>query len=96
MENKSINQIPKSQGHNMSVEIISQERQKLSQEIKSKILKAFFKERRQWKKDGQPKENLEGDFTLVVCEKICLGTPEDMISIPIEAEGDDGGYLHVY
>ncbi|MDE1816802.1 MAG: hypothetical protein KGI11_09640 [Thaumarchaeota archaeon] len=96
MQNTNANQIPKAEGKNISVRIVSQERQRLSSEMKSKILKAFFIERKQWKNEGQPKENLEGVFQLTVCEKIKMGTKDDIISIPIDHEGEDGGYLHVY
>lgn len=92
-------QIPDTEGKNISVRISSQEKQKLSKEIKSKILKAFFKEYKTW--NGQQQENLAGTYKLTVCEKVEIGKRDEHIAIPIEHENtdgecNDGGYLEVF
>jgi hypothetical protein len=58
------------------------------------IEKEFQKQFKIWKREGQ--ENLEGSYSLGVCEKVEVGKKTDYVSIPISHEGEDGGYLHVY
>jgi hypothetical protein len=62
--------------------------------MKRIIHEAFREEYQTWKDQGQ--KNLTGQYTLTVCENVELGKDDEYISIPIEKDGTDGGYLHVY
>jgi len=77
----------------MTTTIISLVNQKLSEKIQSMISAEFRKSYKEWKKDGQ--ENLRGEYILSICEQIEYNK-KGCVSIPIEKDGVDGGYLEVY
>ena len=46
-----------------------------------------------WKNEGQ---KLPIELVLTLCEEIEEGEEDEYVSLPIDADGSDGGYLHVY
>lgn len=76
------------------VRIVSAVGQKITPDMKRAIHDAFREEYKTWKESGQ--KNLTGQYTLTVCEAIQRATDDEYVSIPIEKDGSDGGYLHVY
>ena len=79
---------------NVNLFIISNTKQDLKNEIIEKIITEFQTEYESW--ENQKQECIHGDYTLAVCENVELAEDTEYISIPIDFDGLDGGYLHVY
>ena len=79
---------------NVNLFIISNTKQDLKNEIIEKIIIEFETEFESW--ENQKQECIHGDYTLAVCENVELAGDTEYISIPIDFDGLDGGYLHVY
>src|SRR3990167_6951893 len=48
---------------------------------------------RMWENEGEDKPR---EIVLTVCEEIEAGKENEFVSLSIEADGKDGGYLHVF
>ena len=68
--------------------------QKITQKISSLIQYELMQQMKIWENEGQT--DLDGRYVLTICEKIQKGDLNEYISIPIEYDKQDGGYLHVY
>ena len=79
---------------NVNLFIKSNTKQELENEIIEKIIIEFETEFENW--EDQKQECIHGDYTLNVCENVELAEDTEYVSIPIDFDGLDGGYLHVY
>ena len=79
---------------NVNLFIESITKQELENEIIEKIIIEFETEFESW--ENQKQECIHGDYTLNVCENVELAQDTEYVSIPIDFDGLDGGYLHVY
>ena len=63
----------------------------LNEELVSDIIYGFQNELEDWRVD---QDDLDGDYTLSVCEIVEKTTDlDEYISVPIDHDGVDGGYL---
>ena len=46
--------------------------------------------------ENQKQECIHGDYALTICENVELAEDTEYVSIPIDYDSQDGGYLHVY
>ena len=79
---------------NVNLFIKSNTKQDLENEIIEKIITEFETEFESW--ENQKQECIHGDYTLNVCENVELAEDTEYVSIPIDYDSQDGGYLHVY
>ena len=62
--------------------------------MSSSIQYELMKQMKIWENEGQ--NDINGRYVLTICEKIEKGNIDEYVSIPIDYDGQDGGYLHVY
>ena len=79
---------------NVNLFIESITKQDLKNEIIEKIIIEFETEFESW--ENQKQECIHGHYTLTICENIEIAQDTEYVSIPIDYDGLDGGYLHVY
>ena len=79
---------------NVNLFIESITKQELKNEIIEKIIIEFETEFESW--ENQKQECIHGHYTLTICENVELAEDTEYVSIPIDYDGLDGGYLHVY
>ena len=79
---------------NVNLFIESITKQELENEIIEKIITEFETEFESW--ENQKQECIHGHYTLTICENIEIAQDTEYVSIPIDYDGLEGGYLHVY
>ena len=79
---------------NVNLFIESITKQELENEIIEKIIIEFETEFESW--ENQKQECIHGHYTLTICENIEIAQDTEYVSIPIDYDSQDGGYLHVY
>ena len=86
--------IPIEEGFEITVKAVNDAR--LCGGLVDEIKEAFQNELEDWKVDQDNMKDLYGCYVLSVCELVEWGNDDEYISVPMEVDGLDAGYLHVY